>query len=224
MKLILCVWLSFSFYGSSFAAWNHLTFDGYRNAVVAFEALDYSVAFMLTVSNYANQTLAVSQSIIKSGKAVSDAPDIGPGMIETMSTRKRSMTATGCHGVVSWTIGSTGKMLVVMYDLPYDHIWYSNVLAAGIFPQGDITGHYNMMYSGAEDGFKRETYSNIIRAVRYSEDPDYFVKATMASPSKSIISVQLYPTNPDNLAIADEDPNETGGYPRFLEVSFHMDK
>merc|ERR1719154_767980 len=218
MKLFLCVWLSFSFCGSSFAAWNHLTFDGYRNAVVAFEALDYSVAFMLTVNNYANQTLAVSQSIIKSGKAVSDAPDIGPGMIETMSTRKRSMTATGTHGVVSWTIGSTGKMLVVMYDVPYS-FWYSNMIAVGIFPQGDITGHYNMMYYGAEDGgnFTRKS-ATVGRPLRHKLDPDYYIEADIAEVSKAGAYVSLYPKHENNLAI----PNvvHDDGYDSFAD--FHL--
>jgi len=214
MKLFVCVWFVLSFYGSSFAAWNDITPGPTLAAdIQAFENLDYSVAFMLTAENYANQQLTVSQSIIKSGVIVDDAKNIGPGMAEVMSGRKTSMTATGCHGVVSWKIGSTGKMLVVMYDLPYEYhvmtflswvmsddtLWYNNMLAVGIIPQGDITEHYNMMYYGAEDGFKRKT-STDGRPLRYNEDPDYYVEADIAGASKCSGYVNLYPKNEDNLA------------------------
>ena len=151
----------------------------------SFQNLDYSVAFMLTAKNYANQQLTVSQSIIKSGVIVDDAKNIGPGIYEGMSGRKTWMTATGCHGVVSWKIGSTGKMLVVMYDYPYDTLWYSNMLAVGIFPQGDITEHYNMMYYGAEDGFMRKSAADG-RPLRNNEDPDYYLEADIGASSVNV--------------------------------------
>jgi len=204
MKLFVCVWFVLSFYGSSFAAWNDITPGPTLAAdIQAFENLDYSVAFMLTAENYANQQLTVSQSIVESGVRVDRAKNIGPGMSEVMSVRKPWMTATGCHGVVSWKIGSTGKMLVVMYDLPYDTLWYSNMFAVGIFPQGDITGHYDMMYSGSweEHGFHRWVFGDI----RYNQDSHYYVEASMGSGSKTSGSVNIYPKNPDNLANDDED-------------------
>jgi len=206
MKLFVCVWFVLSFYGSSFAL--RITPGPTTKAdIQAFENLDYSVAFQLTVENYANQQLTVSQSIIQSGVRVVRAKNIGPGMSELMSVRKQGWTATGCHGVVSWKIGSTGKMLVVMYDLPYDTLWYSNTLAVGIFPQGDITGHYDMMYSGAEDGFKRREYANSMSEIGFNEDPDYFVQASMGDASKTSGSVNLYPKNADNLANIDDHDN-----------------
>merc|ERR1719186_1967305 len=231
MKLFLCVWLSFSICGSSFAVWHDITMGPTYAAVLqSFQNLDYSVAFMLRAENYANQHLTVSQSIIKSGVIVDDAKNIRPGMAEGMSGRKPWMTATGCHGVVSWKIGSTGKMLVVMYDLPYkyhvmtflswvmsdDHLWYNNMLAVGIFPQGDITEHYNMMYYGAEDGFKRETSPHW--HIRYNEDPDYYVEADIAEASKFFAHVNLYPKNEDNLASDNIVYDDYDSFANFLRM------
>ena len=65
-----------------------------------------------------------------------------------------------------------------------DTLWYNNMLAVGIFPQGDITEHYNMMYYGAEDGFKRDTFGQRVGVIRYNEDPDYYVEAGMGEQSK----------------------------------------
>ena len=193
-------------YKFSSGAWHDITIGPTLPAVMTrFGNLDFSVAFMLTVENYANQTLTVSQSNIKSGVIVDDAKDIGPGMAEGLSGRKSSLPVTGCHGVVSWKIGSTGKMLVVMYDLPYQYsvmtflswvtsdetLWYSNMIAVGIFPQGDITNHYDMMYHGAQEGFKRKSATDG-RPLRYNKDPDYYVVADIPGASKSFAYVRQH--------------------------------
>ena len=161
-----------------------------------YRALDYSGKFLLHVENYADQPLTVSQSIITSGVIVDDAKDIGPGLREAaMSGRKTWWTATGVHGVASWKIGDTGKMVVVMYDVPYDHLWYINTLAVGIFPQGDISGHYDIMYSGVEDGFKRITSGKSLDTLWFRDDPEYAIEGSMDEQSDAGIRVNQQQLN-----------------------------
>jgi len=190
-------------FGCSFARWDEVTRgDESLERTQRYRALDYSVKFLLTVDNYANQQLTVSQSIITSGVIVDDAKDIGPGMYEAaMSGRKTWWTATGVHGVASWKIGDTGKMVVVMYDVPYDHLWYINTLAVGIFPQGDISGHYDIMYSGVEDGFQRMTSGKISGNIKFNEDPDYAVCASMSETGDATIRVKQQKLNTKTLHI-----------------------
>ena len=47
-----------------------------------------------------------------------------PGSEDTMHGRHLSDTACGCVGSAAWTIGDSGKILVVMYSVPYDHNLY----------------------------------------------------------------------------------------------------
>jgi len=201
-------------FGCSFARWDEVTRgDESLERTQRYRALDYSVKFLLTVDNYANQQLTVSQSIITSGVIVDDAKDIGPGMYEAaMSGRKTWWTATGVHGVASWKIGDTGKMVVVMYDVPYDHLWYINTLAVGIFPQGDISGHYDIMYSGVEDGFQRVTSGRASEELWFGDDPDYAIRGIMAETSDTGIQIWVYPRSEHNLANEDDYDD----FPQFL--------
>ena len=41
-----------------------------------------------------------------------------------MMGSKTGWTATGCTGTATWKIGDTGKMLVVMWSIPFDQNWY----------------------------------------------------------------------------------------------------
>ena len=181
---------------SILAEWNAVTLgDDLVEREQRYRALDYSVKFLLNLDNYAAQQLTVSQSIITSGVIADDAKDIGPGLREAMSGHKTGWTATGVHGVVSWKIGDTGKMVVVMYDVPYDHLLYINTLAVGIFPQGDISGHYDIMYSGVEDGFQRITSGQASEELWFGDDPDYAIKGTMDETSDAGIQVKQQKLN-----------------------------
>ena len=43
---------------------------------------------------------------------------------KAMMGSKTGWTATGCTGTATWKIGDTGKMLVVMWSIPFDQNWY----------------------------------------------------------------------------------------------------
>ena len=187
---------------SILAEWDAVTLgDDLVEREQRYRALDYSVKFLLNLDNYADQQLTVSQSIISSGVILDDAKDIGPGLREAMSGHKTGWTATGVHGVVSWKIGDTGKMVVVMYDVPYDHLLYINTLAVGIFPQGDISGYYDIMYSGVEDGFQRMTSGKTSGQIRSNDDPDYAIGASMNETGDATIRVKQQKLNTKTLHI-----------------------
>lgn len=204
MKLLLVLLLGIihqnyarTTYGQSFAGAS----ANYRN-------FDSSFAFKLYLENYSNKYLSEPHYLDHNGY-VYDAPQpIGPGMAEMMTGHKASFTVTGVAGVVSWNIGSTNKMVVVMYDLPWSHIFYTNTLAIGIFPKGDLTGFYNKMYNGEEQGFKRHTYpgpGGWSSPIRYRDDPDFMVEGNMGDAHKSGINIQFYPKTASGLASPEDD-------------------
>ena len=86
-------------------------------------------------------------------------------------------------------------MVVVMYDVPYDHLLYINTLAVGIFPQGDISGYYDIMYSGVEDGFQRVTSGRASEELWFGDDPDYAIRGIMAETSDTGIQVKQQKLN-----------------------------
>ena len=92
-------------------------------------------------------------------------------------------------------------MVVVMYDVPYDHLLYINTLAVGIFPQGDISGYYNIMYSGVEDGFQRMTSGKTSGQIRSNDDPDYAIGASMNETGDATIRVKQQKLNTKTLHI-----------------------
>ena len=147
-------------------------------------AFDYSVKFELKLENYANAQLYKDKHVVESGIVTDRQVDILAGQYEVMTGHKTWLSATGCGGVVSWNIVSWNivhgdKMLVVMYDVPYDHLWYENTLAIGIFPQGNIKEYYNKMYYDVENGFKRATFGKSIGVLCYKGDTEYYIEATM---------------------------------------------
>jgi len=206
MKCLPCLWIVLVFSGSSFGYWDDLT-PGVESqeATERFQNFDYSVKFELKMNNYVNQQLVWDRHMVESGHIV-DVPEyISPGKYEVMTGHKAWFSATGCAGVIRWNIGvGTNKMLVVMYDVPYDHSWYENTLAVGIFPRGDIEGFYNKMYYDAENGFKRATFGQSSGLLCYSVDADYYIEAMMDETHESSIWVSVYPKSAANLAIEDQ--------------------
>ena len=39
---------------------------------------------------------------------------------------KTGWTATGCTGTATWKIGDSGKMLAIMWSIPFDQNWYQS--------------------------------------------------------------------------------------------------
>jgi len=166
----------------------------------AFATLDYVVCFQLTVENYTNQHLGTHENKIHSGSIKEPAVAIMPGMKEGLAGHKSSGTATGCAGTVSWKIGNTDKILVVMYSLPYSHDFHSNWCGVGIFDVQDTTDFFDKMYNGSEVDFKRKDFWSDLTPVEYTDNSMFRVTASMGASHKADVTVQLYPEEVSMLA------------------------
>merc|ERR1712215_28681 len=183
--------------------------DKFAVAESNFRNLGYSVKFYLYVENYSNQPLTQPQYIEEGGYVFDPPVTVAPGMAEMMTGHKTGWTATGCVGVVSWNIGDTNQMLVVMYDVPWDHTWYSNTIAIGIFPKGDITGFYDKMYYGdtftivdkgngvnrilKDKKFNRWTYDGSWERFEMYSDSRFSARVAMGASYKPGIRIEFFP-------------------------------
>ena len=61
-------------------------------------------------------------------------------------------------GTVAWKIGNTGKMVVVMYSVPYSHDFHSNWCGAGIFDVGSTNHLFDIMYYKNRTDFTRKEF------------------------------------------------------------------
>ena len=126
-----------------------------------------------------------------------------------MTAKKTSYSFYGVSGVVSWKIGDTNMMVVVMYEKPWSTLVYTNSLAVGIFPVGDLTGFFTKMNSGLEHGFERHYYPGAdgwMSPIRYKKDPNFVVTGSMADASKGNIQISLWPKSYSGLY----DPTNEG--------------
>merc|ERR1712107_595064 len=120
--------------------------------------MPHNVTFQLGLENYTNEHLKVYQGKIVRGHIVNPATDISPAKKEAMCGHKVSDTATGCVGTIAWKIGETGKMVVVMYSVPYDQNIHSNWCGVGIFDVTDTSDFFDIMYYGEEVKFRRKDF------------------------------------------------------------------
>ena len=153
-----------------------------------------SVGFILGMENYSNQTLRDPQYIDHTGYVHDRPVPVAPGYVEYMTGKKTSYSLHGVSGVVSWNIGDTDKMVVVMYEKPWSTLVYTNSLAVGIFPAGDLTGFFSKMNSGLEHGFERHYYPGAdgwMSPIRYKKDPNFVATGTMADAPKGNIDVRI---------------------------------
>jgi len=158
-----------------------------------------SVKIMLRIENYSNQPLGEPQYMFNTGSVYDRPQYVAPGMMEYMTGHKSRWNFRGVSGVVSWNIGNTGKMVVVMYYMPWSGIVHSARLAFGIFPTGNLNTFYNKMYSGEQEGFIRRIYNRCGNPLRYRDDPDFMVVGDLAEGSGNII-IQFFPKSTSGLA------------------------
>jgi len=172
--------------------------DSFAPAIANLNNFGQSVAFMLSLENYSAQYLTNPQYRANTGSVYDRPQPIAPGKAESMTGHKTSHSWRGVSGVVSWDIGNTGKMVVVMYYKPWSTFLNSNTLAIGIFPTADLsTGNfYSVMRSGAENGFIRKTIpgpDGWHSSIRFRDDSDYMVDGDMGDAPKATIGIQFYP-------------------------------
>jgi len=165
------------------------------------------VGFMLTVENYTTNTLTSHKKEENTGfdsswhfglqklgfeKLYKIEPSTS-GAILGMNDTMPSQAYTGTTGTVSWTIGKTNKMLVVMYSVPWDRNLYSNWCGVGIFDVGDTRANFDTMYYKSADTLfdKKEFYHNLDPFV-FKGAEGFDVEAEMDASHMSKIMVKLY--------------------------------
>ena len=191
MKIFFCILLLWSILGN----YGHIQV-GQSNAI-AWENFNNfgsnSVSFIFGLENYSNQQLRNPQYLDYYGYVHDRPHPVASRVEEYMTAKKASWSFRGVSGVVSWDIGSTNKMLVVMYVKPWSAVLHANTLAVGIFPKGDLTGFFTKMFSGEELSFRRHYYPDAdgwMKPVQYTDDADFMVTGNMADAPKGNIAVR----------------------------------
>ena len=98
----------------------------------------------IVLCNHTNFYLHPHQTIINSGEVKLPAVAVADGTQEVMRVEKK-VGLYGAEGVVTWKIGNTGKMLAVMWSLPYSRVsglvrFYNNQLGVGVFDVAESGG------------------------------------------------------------------------------------
>ena len=68
-----------------------------------------------------------------------------------------------------------------MYSVPYSHDVHSNWCGVGIFYEEDTSDYFNKMYYGSIGNFARKDFYYDTNTVRYENDSDWEISATMAT-------------------------------------------
>ena len=156
----------------------------------SFNSMDFSVTFSLETENYTDKHLSHHNSPTKSGLVTIPPTSIKPGEKESMAGHKTDGSATGSYGTVSWKIGNTEMLLVVMYSVPFDHNFHHNWLAVGVFDKKKTQANADVMYYNEETEFKRKRFWDDTNPVIYDGNADYLVEGSMGSDYKAVIKVK----------------------------------
>jgi len=164
------------------------------------------VGFMLTVENYTTNTLTSHKKEENTGqdwswyyglekKGFEKLYKIEPSTSGAIFGKNYSscLEFTGSTGTVSWTIGKTNKMLVVMYSVPWDQNLYSNWLGVGIFDVGDTRASFDTMYyKSADTLFDKKEFCHNLDPFVFKGAEGFNVEAEMDASHMSKIMVKLY--------------------------------
>ncbi|XP_045897287.1 DELTA-sagatoxin-Srs1a-like [Micropterus dolomieu] len=122
------------------------------------------------------------------------SPTLGPSESGSALFIKTSNTACGAVGVFTYDLQNKstekcdGKM-AVMYSVPYDYNFYSNMYAVGVFDVDTKCDYdlYKEMYYGAGSMFVRGKAKD---SLTY-KGKDVTIRATMSDSKTSVIKVQV---------------------------------
>ena len=158
------------------------------------------VAFKAEIENHTKYLVDEPKNEAIAGHVLQCAVPIKDGEKEAICGQQASEGNSGCAGVVSWKIGNTGKMLVLMYHIRCNvHALSVNWCGVGIFPDGSIENYFNKMYYEDEVGFARKKFNSDDDLVIFS-DKQFKVTATMETSHKPKIRAQFLPHSVNDLA------------------------
>jgi len=167
----------------------------------AFLNTSSSIKFKLEVANATNKTLSVHEAYNHNGYHHTPAEDIGPGVKEAMFGGYVPNTTKGCYGTLSWKIGDTNQIIVVMYSAPYSFDWHSNYLGVWIGREQPTEEFAYKMYYGGK-GYLKEFYYDG-NPIHYPKG-DYHVWASMGQSHQPEIVVRIAPREGKEHLLADD--------------------
>ena len=133
---------------------DHRSFSDMGNNVVSKEVDNYrnSIVCGIRIKNSTNHKLECKHHYIYRGQIGYGPEGIGPKNTSgdvVFVGHQTHWNATGTTGVISWDIGSSGLMLVVLWSAPYNFYIYNNCYAVGIQQKGYIVDEnaYKQMYN-----------------------------------------------------------------------------
>merc|ERR1712025_366937 len=167
---------------------------------------EISVRFFLDFQNYTKLKLTPHKKYVGGGILEEWGKIVEGGTKEAITGRKSSWTATGCWGTMSWKIGKTEKVLIVMYSIPYDTNLHSNWLGCGIYTEKDVKNlsmeeAFNRMnYGEPAEWFKRREYSDSTAALKFDGDNTFKVNTIIGTSSQSTWRLEFSPKYRKDLA------------------------
>lgn len=173
----------------------------------AFKGFTYSVCFKLELENYTSFELIAYTNYVDKGQVPNLPTNVKPGEMELMAGHKSGWTPTGVEGIATWSIGDTGKLISVMYSLPYNFNHHMNKLAVGIHNKIDVSTKdlFQKMEGGTEEHFERKAFYYDTKSLTYSDDENRFtVVGIMGKEHRCTIKISLTASKIEERAVFGE--------------------
>lgn len=134
-------------------------------------AMNYNVVCGIKVKNRSQFRLKYKEASLNYGLTSRPPVSIPAGSEMSMLMHKYGWTATGTSGFVSWKIGDTNDMLVIMWSVPFNQNIYSNHLGFGIFQIEDNVDFFKKMYDGQQDAtFCKQKFRKCVQPMEYTKN------------------------------------------------------
>lgn len=166
----------------------------------ALAALSESIAMGIQVENWSTLPMGQPQLEILSGTTQSPAPgSVAPGS-QNVGIISQAKAMTGTNGVIRWTLGSTDRVLSLMWSVPYNRQLWRTWLAVGLTSHTDLPS-YKEMY---EDKDNRRFYRSQSGHRFEFSDGQFIVIVRMDGDStfKPVLHLGLAPIDTELLAPA----------------------
>ena len=171
-----------------------------------YEGFTVDVCFKLELRNYTSFKLIANEPYATTSHVYYPSTDVKPGEWELIAGRKSRSSLRGLECVFTWNIGDTGKILSVMFYLPYTLVvGKGNQLAIGIhdvWKTWPAKEKLKQMYAEDQTNFENKFFSGNVEAIRHSDDKSRFsVVGLMGKDQNSHIVVTLTASKPDEHSI-----------------------
>ena len=147
----------------------------------------------MEVSNYSKFLLSKHQIFVQSGEALLDIGSIKPGYRGT-GVIEGGTDPLSCSGVVSWKIGDTDQILVVLWDIPAngeDVEDIQNTISIGLMAEQDISELFSVMLHDDATSFLRKAFTQDDREKVKFEGEEYFATARIGTGNSFQIEPSL---------------------------------